>query len=94
MRDKKALKRFQFARRPPPLNAFEGDPDPSEIEGKRIHVDLLDAMASGFGADVKPGDVVICSKYVHTEVRVGDEMCRIIPATDILAVLEETEQAA
>lgn len=68
------------------------DPDGGRINGRALGPiirDIREAQERGFGADVAPGDLVICSKYIHTDVRVGEETCRIVAATDILAVLEE-----
>lgn len=44
--------------------------------------------------EVKDGDTVIFSKYAGTEVKIGEEEYLILDEKDILAVLEETEQAA
>lgn len=51
--------------------------------------DVRDAIAVGFGADVKPGDVVLVSKYVHTKVLIGGEEHCVIAATDILGVVTD-----
>jgi co-chaperonin GroES (HSP10) len=51
--------------------------------------DVLDGITVGFGAEVRPGDVVLVSKYVHTKVRIGGEECCIIAATDILGVVAD-----
>jgi len=37
--------------------------------------------------DVKPGDIVLISKYGGTEVKFGDEEFKVLNASDILAVI-------
>lgn len=65
----------------------EHEPNSEATEG--LMADVRDGIAVGFGADVKPGDVVLVSKYVHTKVRVGGEWCSIIAASDILGVVTD-----
>ncbi|PWA08436.1 co-chaperone GroES [Pueribacillus theae] len=43
---------------------------------------------------VKKDDTVIFSKYAGTEVKIGEEEYLILDEKDILAILEEAEQAA
>jgi len=57
-------------------------------EGFELHADLQEANATGFGADVKPGDVVLVSKYVHSKIGFGSETLCCIAASDILGVVE------
>jgi co-chaperonin GroES (HSP10) len=74
-----------------PGATLSGDVTPEAWAEKREQLcgDVRDGIAVGFGADVKPGDVVLVSKYVHTKVRVGGEWCSIIGATDILGVVTD-----
>jgi co-chaperonin GroES (HSP10) len=51
--------------------------------------DVRDGLACGFGAEVRRGDVVLVSKYIHTKVRIGGEECCMISADDILGVLQD-----
>lgn len=51
--------------------------------------ELREDVALGIGADVKPGDVVLVSKYVHSKVRIGGEECALIGASDILGVVTD-----
>jgi co-chaperonin GroES (HSP10) len=85
------LKRMQgWLRRELTLNEKSGT-NGSWSEGTALLEELDAGIERGFGTDVQPGDIIVVSRYVHTEVRVGEEICRIIGATDILAVLEPTE---
>src|SRR5262245_48984740 len=63
------------------------------LEGRALCREARSAMAAGFGADVKPGDVVLVSKYVHSKIGYGDEQLCCIAATDILGVVEGESNA-
>lgn len=67
----------------------ERDPRlPFFADGDELTVELDECIAHGFGADVKPGDVVLVSKYVHSKIGYGAETLCCIAASDILGVVE------
>lgn len=49
----------------------------------------VDDKGNRIPVDVKPGDVVIYSKYGGTEVKYGGEEYLILSARDVLAVVEK-----
>jgi chaperonin GroES len=65
-------------------------PDPEWYDQRgELEADVRAGISVGFGADVKVGDVVLVSKYVHTKVSIGGEEHCVIAATDILGVVTD-----
>jgi hypothetical protein len=59
-----------------------------------VQEEIAKALDEGFGIDgVKPGDVVLVSKYVHSKIGYGDETLCMIAASDILGVVEGEHNA-